>query len=50
MLETLLPIWGIGAIVSWWQRREASRLGIPRSKYLKMTPVVRRDADAVRMA
>jgi hypothetical protein len=44
VLEPLLPIWGIGAIVVWWQRREAGRLGIPRSKYLKMTPAERKKA------
>jgi hypothetical protein len=44
MLETLLPIWGIGALVVWWQRREARRLGIPWSTYLKMTPAERKKA------
>jgi hypothetical protein len=44
MLEYLLPIWGIGALVFWWQRREARRLGIPWNTCLKMTPEERKKA------
>ena len=44
MLETLLPIWAIGALAVWWQRREARRLGIPWNNYLKMTPAERKKA------
>jgi hypothetical protein len=44
MLDGLLAIWGIGALVVWWQRREARRLGIPWNTYLKMTPVERKKA------
>ena len=44
MLETLLPIWAIGALAVWWQRREARRLGIPWNTYLKMTPAERKKA------
>ena len=46
MLETLLPIWAIGAIVIWWQRREARRLGIPWNDFIRMTPQERRKAGA----
>lgn len=46
MLETLLPIWGIGALVVWWQRREARRLGIPWNKFIKMSPEEKRKAGA----
>jgi hypothetical protein len=46
MLGTLLPFWGIGSFVVWWQRREAHRLGIPWNTYLKMTPQEKRKAEA----
>ena len=38
MLGSLLPIWGIGALVVWWYRREARRLGIPWNDFIRMTP------------
>ena len=46
MLETLLPIWGIGALIVMWQRREARRLGIPWNVFIKMTPQEKRRAGA----
>jgi hypothetical protein len=46
MLETLLPIWGIGALVVWWYHREARRLGIPWDKFMKMSPEEKRKAGA----
>ena len=46
MLETLIPIWGIGALVVWWQHREARRLGIPWNKFMKMSAQKTRKAGA----
>jgi hypothetical protein len=46
MLESLIPIWGIGALVVWWQHREARRLGIPWNKFMKMSAQKKRKAGA----
>jgi hypothetical protein len=46
MLETLLPLWGIGALVVYWYRREARRLGIPWNKFIKMSAEEKRKAGA----
>lgn len=44
MLETLIVVSLLGAIQVWWQRREARRLGITWSRYLRMTAEERRRA------
>jgi hypothetical protein len=46
MFETLLPLWGVGALVVLWYRREARRLGIPWNDFIRMTPQEKRKAGA----
>lgn len=46
MLGYLVPIWGIGALVVIWYRREARRLGIPWNKFIKMSAEEKKKAGA----